>query len=167
MVKRQGMQELLALEEALEKKQKLDNETEVILETTDFREGKLSASGYKRLKQECEYINYGEQIEIIIPSEFAEGFKERLESIAATELKHLKKERIRTQLTALVLLIIGALWFTVGRVFSPVRFLHEITIIATWVFVWAAVEKLFFDRTRQQDKRFSLLQILAAKITVQ
>lgn len=166
MARRQGMRKLLALEEALEQTQNVINETEVVLGKIDFKDGKLSASGFKRLKQECDYIDYSEQIEIIIPKEYAEGFKNKLESMTAIELKHLKKDRKRTKAAALILLVIGALWFTVGQLFLSARFVHELTLIATWVFVWAAVEKLFFDQTRLQDKRFSLLQILAAKITV-
>lgn len=167
MGKRQKMHELLVVEEALEKRQKAGSETQVLLEKTDFRDSMFSASGYKRLKQECEYIDYGEQIEIIIPKEYAEGFKEKLESMAATELKHIKKDRQRNRMLALILLSIGSVWFVLGQFFSPARFVREITIVATWVFIWAAVEKWFFDQSKLRDRRFSLLQILAAKITCQ
>lgn len=163
---RSRIKELKEIEKRLIKKNQSKRENEVILEKADFKDGKLSASGYKRLKHECEYIDYLEDIEIVVPKECVDGFKDTLETLAANELSHIRKDQRETRMMAFACLFIGIVWFAIGQFFTRTGMMHEITLIATWVFVWTAVTKFFFDRGDLQDRRFSLLQILAAKITV-
>lgn len=159
--------ELLAVEKILEQKFKNQRENEVVLGKEDFRDGKLSSGGYYRLKQQCEYTNFHESLEIIVPKEYSQDFKDTLERMAASELLRIKKDKGKLQITALVCLLIGALWFALGNAFSSTNMVKEVTIVATWVFVWTAVEKLFFDQGSLGSKKLRLLQILTAKITFQ
>jgi hypothetical protein len=153
------------IERALEQKYKGKQENEASLEKSDFRDGKLSISGYTRLKQQCEYIGYDKDIEIKVPMEYVENFKETLECLVTNELWYIKKDRRSIKMTALLLLAIGVLWYLVRYFFIHTVVVQEITLVATWVFVWAAVEKLFFDQKKLVDRRHRLLQILLAKIT--
>ena len=154
----------IELEKTLELKYSGVKENEVHLGGEDFKDGKLSSSGYLRLKQQCEYIPYSDQIEIIIPRETAIGFRANLEQMAAAEISKIKKDRKRASYSSLFMLSLGILWYMVSYFFIPSKIVKDITIIVTWVFVWAAVEKWFFERGKLQDRRFSLLQILAARV---
>ena len=157
------------LEKALEQKYKTNRENEVVLSKEDFKDGKLTVFGYDHLKQQCDYIPYSEDIEIKIPREYGAGFKYALEYMGANELSRIKKDRRETKLTALGLLFTGILLVMLGNILEVFRgnFFQSIIVIVSWVFVWAAVEKWFFDRKDLKEKRRSLLQILSAKITMQ
>ena len=157
------------LEKALEQKYKTNRENEVVLSKEDFKDGKLTVFGYNHLKQQCDYIPYSEDIEIKIPREYGAGFKYVLEYMGANELSRIKKDRRETKLTALGLLFTGILLVMLGNILEVFRgnFFQSIIVIVSWVFVWAAVEKWFFDRKDLKEKRKSLLQILSAKITMQ
>jgi hypothetical protein len=155
------------IESALEQKYKGKRENEVSLEKTDFKDGKLSVSGYTWLKQQCEYMGHKEDIEIRVPKEYAESFMDMLEYLAANELSCIKKDRRNIKITALGLLVTGVLWYLVRCYFAHAIVIQEITLVATWVFVWSAVEKWFFDQNHLANRRHRLLQILCAKITEQ
>jgi len=155
---------------ALEKqllKHKEGQENEIMLEDADFKDGKLSWQGYSRLKDECEYVDYAEDIEIKIPQAYVDGFKICLENMAINELSKIKKDKLETRIKALVLFFFGAVILTIGLVWVNEEWIvrQEFTLIISWVFVWAAAEKAFFDRKDLQNRRFNLLHILSARIT--
>ncbi|MCL2862308.1 MAG: hypothetical protein FWE22_07865 [Firmicutes bacterium] len=162
------------LENRLIEKFEQTDENEVVLEDDDFKDGRLTIFGYEKLKQQCDYIPYSEKIEIKIPKKNEKGFKERLEYLGALELIKIKKDRREVRKTALLLLLVGVVTFVIGSIvelFASVTnrvladILFYIIIIISWVFVWAAVEKWFFDRRDLREKRKSLLQILSSNIT--
>ena len=155
------------IEKALQQKYKNKKENEVSLEKADFKDGKLSVSGYTRLKQHCDHIGYEGDIEIKVPIEYAEGFIDTLECLVANELSCIKKEIRNNRRTALGLLAIGVLWYLLRYNFVNTVVFNEITLVATWVFVWSAVEKWFFDQYQLTNRRHRLLQLLLAKITGQ
>jgi hypothetical protein len=64
------------IEKSLEQRIKNRQEKTVCLQGDDFKDGKLSLPGYNRIKQECEYISYKEEIEIEVSEEFEKNFKE-------------------------------------------------------------------------------------------
>ena len=151
--------------------QKLEDRpgNEVYLNEGDFQDGRLSVFGYERLKQKCDYISYSEDIEIFVPVKYESAVKKSLNYLGARELHRIKKDRREAMLLSALLLAIGILWLVLGY-FLDLYELHlvivkDIIIVASWVFVWAAVEKFFFDRRKLMDRRFSLLQILSAKVT--
>ncbi|MDR0492251.1 MAG: hypothetical protein LBH74_01230 [Nitrososphaerota archaeon] len=158
-----------ALEKVLEQKYRAKRENEAVLSHEDFKDGKLTVFGYNHLKQQCDYIPYSEDIEIKIPKEYEADFRDTLESMGANELFRIKKDRRYTKITALVLLFAGILFVILGNIleFFQSNTFQNIVVIVSWVFVWAAVEKWFFDRGDLKEKRMSLLQILSAKITAQ
>jgi len=156
------------LEKALEQKYKAKRENEAVLSKEDFKDGKLTVFGYNHLKQQCDYIPFSEDIEIKIPKEYEAGFRSTLESMGAAELFRIRKDRRETKMVALVLLFTGILFIIFGNILEVFQGpFQSIVVIVSWVFVWASVEKGFFDRRDLAEKRISLLQILSAKITAQ
>lgn len=163
-------QQYRELERSLEQRFRKEKENEVSLDREDFKDGKLTYFGFSRLKQQCEHISIREEIEITAPEEYADGLRDTLERMGAAELSLLKKERSATAAKSLALFLGGVFFIMMGFLFEtwdvPGIF-RQIIAIASWVFVWAAVEKFFFDRTRLQAGRLRLLQILSARITAQ
>ena len=155
------------LEKVLEQKYKVKRKNEAVLGKEDFKDGRLSVFGYTHLKQQCDYIAYSEDIEIKIPKEYEVVFRVTLENMGAVELSRIRKDLRDTRITALLLLFAGVLFVIFGNVLEFLRggFFQSVVVIVSWVFVWAAVEKWFFDRRALKEKRLSLLQILSAKIT--
>ncbi|MCL2586845.1 MAG: hypothetical protein FWE31_01245 [Firmicutes bacterium] len=138
-------------------------ENEVVLENDDFKDGKLSWAGFTRMRAECQYVNLNEEIEIKIPSQYVDNFKENLETMATNELLHIRKDIRENRIKALIFFLIGCAVLAVG-LFVDSYFRQEILFIISWVFVWAAAEKTFFDRKDLQDSRYNLLHILSARV---
>jgi hypothetical protein len=139
-------------------------DTVITLENEDFKDGKLTLSGYDRLKHECEFIGYKEDIEIIVPKENGTNFKGTLESMVSVELSRIKVKGRSTHMQACVWMLAGIICFLIGTLFRDTTMIKDITIIAAWVFIWTAVGKWFFDLTDLRDKKYSLIHILTAKI---
>ena len=155
--------ELRDLETTILQKNKNKQENEVILEEGDL-DGKLSWNGYSRLKDECKYIDYQHEIEIKMPQVYVADFKCTLESMASNELLHIRKDTRETRLSALILFVLGCIILAIGVSINHV-IRQELFIIFSWVFIWAATEKFFFDRSNLQDNRYNLLHILSARVT--
>ncbi|MDR0778625.1 MAG: hypothetical protein LBE48_04230 [Methanomassiliicoccaceae archaeon] len=153
------------IEKELEQRAESTIDNVIALETEDFKDGKLTLSGYDRLKHECEFIGYKEDIEIIVPKENGTDFKGSLEGMVAIELSRLKIKRQSIKRQALMCMAAGVIWFLIGAFFREETLIKDITIIAAWVFVWTAVGKWFFDLSDLSDKRMSLLHILTGRIT--
>jgi len=132
----------------------------------DFKDGKLTVAGYDNLKNQCDYIDYLEEIVIKIPPDKKDTFKDSLEFLAANELSKIKKDRIEARAASLILLGGGVLFFLLGNLLEFMRreLFFNIVLIACWVFIWAAIEKWFFDRKDLRERRKSILQILAGRI---
>jgi len=167
MSRKRKIMQFKVLERRLDRILKEKHENEIVLSNADFKDGKLSFAGYNRLKQECEYIDYSENIEIIIPEKYANNFKETLENMMANETLHIKKDIQVMRFKSIIFLLIGVLWFTLGNVFTLLSYVKEITIVATWVFVWSAIEMWFFDSQKMKKRKYNLLHILSAKMTTE
>jgi len=161
------LKDLNSLERKLIKKYSPKEENEVNLIAEDFRDRRLTPTGYLRLKQQCEYIPYREDVEIKIPKDMDYHFKARVEYLGSHELLVIRNERKDTQKMAIILFLVGVLLFLFGMVFElyNVAVVKDIIVIASWVFVWAAVEKWFFDRKDQRENRLNILRIINAKVT--
>jgi len=154
------------LEKQLIAKNQDKRENEVVLESADFRDGKLSVSGFAKLKLECEYIEYDDDIEIKVPNEFVGGFKDTVEQMAAVELSHIRKDKREARIQAGIFLLVGVVVLAFGLVrFTDTIIRQEITIIVSWVFIWASAEKMFFDRSDLQNSRYNLLHILSGQVS--
>jgi len=167
MSRKRKIRQFKVLERRLAKILKEKQGNKIVLCNSDFEDGNLSFAGYNRLKQECEYIDYSENIEIIIPEKYANDFKETLENMMANEASHIKKDMQAIRFKSIVFLLIGVLWFTLGNIFTIPTVVKEISIVATWVFVWSAVEMWFFDSNKLKKRKYNLLHILSAKYCCQ
>jgi hypothetical protein len=156
--------EFKRIERSLEQIPKGDDGNEVFLLKEDFKCGQLTPSGFLRLKQQCEHINYSDSIDIMIPKENEAGFRRSLERLVAKELEFIKREIRETKAIAITCLLVGAFLFVIGQVFSEVYLLGEITLIAIWVFIWTAIDKWFFEQRNLRNKKYDLMQIMAANV---
>jgi hypothetical protein len=158
------------LEKSIQEKFKKVKENEVSLTNEDFKNGRLTIAGFTNLKQQCEYIPYKQDIEIIVPEGCKNGFKTSLENMSASELSRIRKERNFNRRVALVLLFAGIMSLILGNILTTVWsvpegfFINEIILIASWVFVWGAVERWFFGGNNLRGRRTELLHILSAKV---
>jgi len=171
MMSRKQKKQYIALENSLAQKFDSTGENELVLSHEDFKDGKLKSSAFSRLKNECWYIPYEEEPVIKLPKEYEGEFKNSLEFMASRELSKVKKDRREARIQAIILFAIGivilgalALCLRLIDSLSDIMFVTELATIVSWVFVWAAVTKFFIDRKEAMDLRFTLLQLLSAKI---
>jgi len=163
----------LKLENELKHEFRNVHENELVLLKEDFKDGKLKSSAFARLKDECWYIPYEDEVVIKLPVEYAEKFNKTMRFLASRELSKIKKDRLEacfqgTILFTIGILVLGTLAMTIffwDRLYE-IMFVTELFTIISWVFVWAAVSKFFIDRRENKDQRFTLLQMLSAKIVL-
>ena len=162
------------IENSLEQKFSGVRENELELGVADFKDGKLRQSSFMRLKEECWYIPYGEEVIIKLGEECEcckHGLTSSMEFFASRELSKIKKDRREARFYALAFFLVGvallgalslALFFS--EAFRETHFVPELTTIISWTFVWAAVTIFFIDFKKSRDQRFTLLQLLSARV---
>ncbi|MCL2847727.1 MAG: hypothetical protein FWE13_03135 [Firmicutes bacterium] len=170
-MKREQKRQYIELEKRLEQQHRPLRENQLELTASDFKGGELKPSAFARLKEECWYIPYEEQVEIKLPATNIERFKECLDFLASRELSKLKKDRKEAFIHALVFFFVGiailgvlSLCLLFWEAFAETTFLPELLTIISWAFVWASVTILFIDWKKRRDQRFTLLQLLSATI---
>ncbi len=139
-------------------------ENEVILREHDFDDGRLTRSGYISLKQQSDYISTYEDIEIRMPKEYISKFKVQLEFVATKELIRIKKDIRDANWFAAIFFTMGLLLLSLPafiEVFN-IKIVNDITIIFSWVFIWASVEKRFFELPKIKNRRTNILHILSS-----
>ncbi|MFA5560896.1 MAG: hypothetical protein WC964_03890 [Acholeplasmataceae bacterium] len=154
------------LETKLRKKFVNIKENEVILREEDFEDGKLTKAGYVSLKLQSFYVPTHEFLEVKIPANYINGFKEQLEYVATKELIRIKADRKQANTMALILFLVGGslLALPAFLLFFRTKVINEVIIITSWVFVWASIEKKFFETASLKGKRENILHILSSKI---
>jgi len=160
----------LELERSLSNKcGKMIRHNELVLTSNDFEEGKLSSTSFVKLKDECWYIPYADEVVIKAPKGYGQGLMDSLEQYGYRELNKIKTERNENRIHALVIFLVGlavlGIAFGIEYLYN-IPILMEFFIIISWIFIWAAVHKLFFDNRSLKDMRFTILQLLSAKIEV-
>lgn len=158
--------EFKILEKQLKNKFVNLKENEIILNENDFRDGKLTKSGYLSLKLQSDYISISEDIEIKIPKHYKSNFKQQLEYVATKELIRIKSDMKDVNLKALIFISIGILLLTLPTLidFFKQNIINELILIVSWVFSWAAVEKKFFKMYDLKNRKQNILHILTAKL---
>jgi len=178
MMRKEQKRQYLKLENTLQQKFETLPENELTVVADDFKsdehsvsQKKLRASAFNRLKEECWYIPYEEEVVLRVPIGMEIAFKASLEFRATRELSKLKKDRREdcvqsALLLAIGMLILGALALTgfLWEGLSNLFFVTELITIASWAFIWAAVHKFFIDRIELSDARFTLLQLVSARV---
>ncbi|MCL2522036.1 MAG: hypothetical protein FWE36_04160 [Erysipelotrichales bacterium] len=172
MMNKKQKKQYLKLEKELNHEFRNVHENELTLLDEDFKDdGKLKSSAFARLKDECWYIPYEDEVVIKLPAKYAKNFSKRVRFLASRELSKIKKDRLEACFHGAILfatgiLVLGTLSISVFFLdaLSEIMFITELFTIFSWVFVWAAVSKFFIDRRETKDQRFTLLQMLSAKI---
>lgn len=144
-------------------------ENEVVLREYDLEGGRLTKAGYISLKQQSDYVPLSEDITVRIPhGGDITSFRDHLEYMATKELLRLKTDMRDVYLLALFLFILGLIFLALPAFVEVLRtpVITDIFAIISWVFVWAAVERAFFEVARLKDRRRNILHLVAAKIRV-
>ena len=70
---------------------------------------------------------------------------------------------------SVILIVVGMLAMGIASILTELSFnayaLHEILVIASWVFIWAAVETFFFERRKLRKRKHHLQRIYSAEFT--
>ncbi len=70
---------------------------------------------------------------------------------------------------SVILIVVGMLAMGSASILTELSFnayaLHEILVIASWVFIWAAVETFFFERRKLKNRKHHLQRIYSAEFT--
>jgi len=161
----------IRLENSLIDKYSHIKENELALVPGDFKDGKLRASSFDKLKDEAWYIPYDEPVVIKAPLEVKKTLKDDLEFFASRQLSKIRKDRREARIHGTILFGVGLLILIVLAVaiflsarLVDIMIVTELVTIISWVFVWAGVTKFFIDRREIVDKRFTILQMLDAEI---
>ena len=131
-----------------------ESDYNVVLTNEDFKDNHLVATGYLKIKDSIITTNLDQKLVIEIPSEESENFKSDLEHNVALELKSLQKQKHLIRVQALILLIVGVVWFIATQFLRKYEIINEIMVITTWVFIWAAAEKFFSNKPRCTHHEF-------------
>lgn len=84
------------------------------------------------------------------------------------ELYKVKQEKMQLSLQCILLFVVGAIILACALNIpgaNYVNWIFDMVIIVAWVFVWLGVQMWVLDRRDLTHKRFTLLQLAAAKIT--
>jgi len=163
MSKRQSFLKLKLEETRLCIKYSSVDNTAVLYED-DFKDGKLTAAGYNNLKEQCKTTNNAAQVEITVPENYKENFTELVESFAAKEIVFLNKKIRRIKYIVCSLMLVAIAAFILGELIVKAKIFNNLTVVASWVFTWTAIEKWFFEKRDLQIEKYKLLQIVSAEV---
>jgi len=60
--------------------------------------------------------------------------------------------------------LVGSFVFGALKIADQKNLFYEVSIVAFWVFVWGAVEKLFFEMPEMRRSRHRLLRLAGAEV---
>ena len=161
------IKEYLMAEKKLEDEyEKQFKENVIYLNEENFINGRFSHEGYNHLKQNSDYIPSFEDVTIVVPEQYMNNFKSVLNNMSAVELSHIKKDLHSNLLKAGIFLVVGILIMIISALYvaDDYPIVQDILVIASWVFVWAAVEDLFFSRKQLVNRKYKILQIVTSKV---
>ena len=163
MAKNQSLLKIKLKEAELILKYKTVDNAAVLYEE-DFKNDKLTALGYNNLKEQCKTTDNTHAIEITVPKERKENFAGGLERFAAKDVFHLNKKIRGIKYVVCSLMLVAIAAFILGEFIVKAVLFNNITVVASWVFTWTAIEKWFFERRELQMEKYKILQIASADI---
>lgn len=109
-----------------------------------------------------------EEIEIALELEYYLGFSDAFAKAVTKESYYLKGEEKRQTKIAVLMFGFGVLAMLLDGIFmkeQPTIIFVSLSI-ACWVFIWAAVEKYFFDVKMLEKRRLVLIQLTQASLAI-
>jgi len=134
----------------------------IIVDNNDFDEDGLTIEGFSKIKQKLEYVSIDDTFDIVVSNKKDEVFRNSLIHYVSKELFIIKKQKDRINKFSIIFLLIGILVMIFYYLFSKTYFLSELFIIISWVFIWAAVEKIFFEKAALKRNRIKLLILISS-----
>ncbi len=159
MKERRKLDHLLTLEKDLLKN--YENKTDkIIINDKSFDEQGFTIEGFNRLKEEINYIELDCDFGIIVPEGKQEVFNKSLKHYISKELFYINKKNKQINNIVILLLIFGIAVMALYYFFLKSFVLSDLLIIVSWVFIWSAIEKLFFEKPFLNRESLKLLLLL-------
>jgi uncharacterized membrane protein len=82
------------------------------------------------------------------------------------EISHIKTRKKGRIVSALIMAVIGMFFLSVKIIFPDIfskYSLHDISVIAGWVFLWRSIELLFFPQPDSYKRKLKLLHLFSAE----
>jgi len=177
----ESIREIEKLSRKAEKRVLKKTETEITLRLTEcddiyekysnYRDKQISHEILDYLEDQTKYIPVYSQVNINI--ETGKNEETIIENVKDAVRNHLRVGIIEKQIEMTqnlkefnALLVLGVTSFGVkailNKYISNVS-INEILLIVAWVFIWRAVETLYFDRKRIRKDKLKLIQLYMAK----
>ncbi len=159
MKERKKLDRLLTLEKDLLKN--YENKTDrIIISEKSFDEQGFTYEGFNRLKDEINYIELDSDFRMIVPEAKKELFNKSLKDYISKDLFFINKKHKEINGIVTLLLILGVIIMISYYLFFKELFLSQLFIIFSWVFIWTATEKLFFEKPALNRESLKLLLLL-------
>jgi hypothetical protein len=86
------------------------------------------------------------------------------------KLYNINKRIRKINRNSFILILIGMILISITQIFQILErrySLHEFVIVMSWVFMWKAVELIFFERVKLIKEKAILLKIFYSEITIE
>ncbi|MDR2203045.1 MAG: hypothetical protein LBE76_01830 [Nitrososphaerota archaeon] len=158
---RNTIKELVQLENELLAQISSQDDNTLVLTADFFDEtGELTAKGYNSLKEQARFIDFVRNVKITVPKNCTNFFHKKLSLFVAKDLVTIRKEEKRIKHLSLLLMGLGVFTLLFCYLFSIFTILYEVLLVASWVFLWAAFEKFFFEYSGLKRQRVHLLHLV-------
>lgn len=125
------------------------------------------------LEERTKYLPLVRGVTIVVDNQSPEKRAGCLEKVRKSimnalipSIYYIDMEMKRLMRVSVILMIVGVVAMGSASLIAELKFnayaLHEILVITSWVFIWAAVEKFFFDRGNLKQRRKQLERLYFA-----
>ena len=101
-----------------------------------------------------------------VTGDWLEKVRKLIMNALIPSIRYIDMDMKRLMRVSVILMIVGIVAMGSASLIAELKFnayaLHEILVITSWVFIWAAVEKFFFDRGNLKRRRKQLERLYFA-----
>ena len=135
------------------------------LNDDDFEDnGRLLSSSYENIKELTKHLDKKMYLKITLPKKYEKGFLPILDQYITLDILFLEKEVKNIKLISFLLLFTAIVTSITYHYMVETSIFYEMSVVAFWVFVWGAIDRLFFDLPKLRKEESRLLQIAGAEI---
>lgn len=166
--KNQNDKKQKTLNEPLPIKINLQNNTPVLHEFACPEDKVLNPTLEQYIEKQIEHLKRKNviKIEVAAKEEIVPDFKAALNNTFGKKIDSIKKGIIKKRVLAFAMLLIGVFFLGIGFLLNGQKFFYEIFLVASWVFLWRAVELFFFEIQLAVLSAYKYIKILKADINV-